>query len=556
MIETMDLSVRYPMQNQPSLPPVDLQVERGEKILLLGASGSGKSTLALALQGLIPRSIDAEKKGSVLVQGMPPESWSIPEACQHLGILFQDPETQFCMVTVEEEIIFGLENIGLASDDIESRLEESLTLTGLTERRHESLHHLSGGLKQKAAIACLLALDPEALVLDEPTANLDPQSTEDILQLWMDIAARKNKTLIFIEHKLGHLLPDMDRVIALSKHGGVIAEGTPREVFHDSFTALEQEGIWIPTVCREALKLEEEGIVRWNHLPLSLEEWETECAEKGIEKPVESIITEKVKNNDQQPLLEIENLSFSYRNHEALTNVHFTLYPGEFAALAGSNGAGKSTLAKILSGIQVPTSGSIKRKGKPSKKMRTDDIMKQTGFVFQNPEHQFICDTVEDEITYGWRIAGVAEEEWARDLEEMLDMFQLTDKRHENPFSLSQGQKRRLSVATMLSSNQELLLLDEPTFGQDEANTTALMNILKKLHLHGKTILMITHDMELIDQYADRVLLLDDGMIKYDVGTDTFFNNTDLLQHACVQVPVTRYLKQWRDVLERQEAPC
>ncbi|RSL35274.1 ABC transporter ATP-binding protein [Salibacterium salarium] len=525
-IQTTDVSVRYPMQNKPSLPPVSLEIDQGEKILLLGASGSGKSTLALALQGLIPRTIDAEKTGSVAIKGMAPESWSITDACQHVGILFQDPETQFCMVTVEEEIIFGLENIGISVDEIETRLENSLAMTGLTKRRHDSINNLSGGLKQKTAIACLLAIDPETMVLDEPTANLDPQSTEDILQLWMDIAENKNKTLLFIEHNIGNLLPDIDRVIVLSKNGGVITEGPPREVFRHSFSALEEEGVWIPTICREALKLEAEGKMNWSQLPLSLEEWETECTKIGMEKSdIDSTTAEKNQIRNEKPLMEVRNVSFSYRDHQALTNIQFNLYAGEFVALAGANGAGKSTLAKLLAGIHVPSTGSIIRNGTPSENMRTDDIMKQTGFVFQNPEHQFICDTVEDELSYGWRIAGVAQKEWQKDVEEMLAMFHLTDKRHENPFSLSQGQKRRLSVATMLTSKQDLLILDEPTFGQDEANTSALMNILQNLHRNGKTILMITHDMELIEQYAEKVLLVDEGAIKYDGAVDTFSKN-------------------------------
>ncbi|WP_051302012.1 ABC transporter ATP-binding protein [Salibacterium aidingense] len=555
-IQAKELSVTYPMEEIPALPPLNLDIRKGEKILILGPSGSGKSTLALALQGLIPRTIEAEKTGNVSVDGTAPENWAIAEACRHIGILFQDPDTQFCMETVEDEIIFGMENIGLPVGEMEERLKEVLKITGLEQRRLERLSSLSGGLKQKAAIACLLALDSDTYVLDEPTANLDPQSTEDILQLWIDIADRQNKTLLFIEHKMESILEEIDRVIALRKEGGILAEGPPREIFRRSLPALEEQGVWVPEICREALVREAEGKITWDQLPLNLKEWEAECSRHGIVKTRIENKTPARPAMDTIPILEASGLSFFYDKKQVLRDVCFTLQAGEFAALVGANGAGKSTLAHIISGIHSPSNGTLLRKGKPSETWQPDDIMKQTGFVFQNPEHQFITDTVEEELTYGWRMAGMGPEEWKTELEEMLDLFQLQEKRKANPFSLSQGQKRRLSVATMLTSDQELLVLDEPTFGQDEANTNALMNILKRLHRQGKTILMITHDMELVDQYTENVLLLDQGTIAYEGRTASFFEQTAMLHWASVQAPVSRELRQWRFALERQEAPC
>ncbi|SFM43514.1 energy-coupling factor transport system ATP-binding protein [Salibacterium qingdaonense] len=550
------LSITYPADNQPALPPLDLDINTGENILLAGPSGCGKSSLALALQGLIPRVIEAEKTGTLTVNETELEHWTTAQACRHVGILFQDPETQFCMETVEDEIVFGMENIGLSIEEITSRLEHVLEITGLREHRFSRLTTLSGGLKQKAATACLLALDPAVFVLDEPTANLDPKSSEDFIQLWINTAARGNKTLLFIEHNMETGLEYIDRVIALRKEGGVLLEGPPRTVFREKAHILEQEGIHVPEVCRTARRVEQEGQITWDPFPLNLEEWEVQCAQRGIQKRNEPAPDFSAKSPVAPPLIEAENLTFSYGAERILENVSFTLHTGEFAALCGSNGAGKSTLAHLLTGLEQPEEGTLFRKGKESSRYRTEEIMKQTGFVFQNPEHQFICDSVEDELTYGWRMTGSNPEFIRAELEEMLTLFQLREKRDANPFSLSQGQKRRLSAAVMLAGEQELLILDEPTFGQDESGTNALMEMLKKWQQRGGSIIMITHDMELVDRYADKVLLLHEKSTAFQGGTDTFFQQNDLLEKASINIPVSRKLKPWVHSLERQEAPC
>lgn len=551
------LTITYPAEEHPALQPLDLEINKGENILLLGPSGSGKSTLALALQGLIPRAVEAEMTGELTVHDAAPKHWKITEACRHVGILFQDPETQFCMETVEDEIIFGMENIGLPVGDIKDRLEHVLKITGLKEQRFSRLTTLSGGLKQKTATACLLALDPGMFILDEPTANLDPKSKEDFIQLWINTAARQNKTLLFIEHNMETGLEHIDRVIALRKEGGVLLDGPPHTVFREQAHILEQEGIHVPEVCRTARRMEQEGNITWSPFPLSLHEWETQCMQHGFQKREEPFSGLFPHAPAEPPLIEAENMTFSYGSKRILDNVSFILHAGEFTALCGSNGAGKSTLARLLTGLEDPEGGTLFRNGKDTRHLKTRDILKQTGMVFQNPEHQFICDTVEDELTFGWRAAGLASSSFHKELEKLLDLFQLQEKRHSNPFSLSQGQKRRLSVAVMLTGNQKLLILDEPTFGQDESGTKALMGMLKKWQQkEGGTILMITHDMSLVDQYADKVLLLDNQCTAFEGSTDALFKQTDLLEKASVKVPVSRELRTWVTSLERQETPC
>ncbi|SDH26218.1 energy-coupling factor transport system ATP-binding protein [Alteribacillus persepolensis] len=551
-VETKEMSITYPLEQHASLPPVSVGIEKGEKILILGASGCGKSTLALALQGLIPRSIDAKRSGSVTVDGTDPKSWTAKQASSHIGVLFQDPQTQFCMLTVEDEIIFGLENLGLSKEEIKRRLEESLALTNLTDRRHDALQTLSGGLQQKAAFACLLAMDANTLIVDEPTANLDPESSKDLLQCLADVSEQKNKTVLCIEHKLDDVLPIIDRVIALSSSGGVFAQGQPRTFFQQNTSLLQDAGIAIPEVCEMAFKLEQEGLVTWGCFPLTLREWEAECQRLGIQKTNHMPCPSEVAASSE-PILETNALSFSYRKQPVLQHVTFSLHRGQFVALTGANGSGKSTLFQLLSGIYTPAQGDVALHGKSRHDISDSDWMQHIGYVFQNPEHQFICDTVEEELTYGLKMKGTSPAVIASQVDELLETFSLTAKRAANPFSLSQGQKRRLSVATMLTSDQDILLLDEPTFGQDEANTTAMMDLLLALHRRGKTIVMITHDMELVYQYADHILLLHEGTIAYDGPTDAFFENTTLLKQAHLTPPINRELAGWLPSFQKEE---
>jgi energy-coupling factor transporter ATP-binding protein EcfA2 len=553
-----DLTVRYPFQHKDVLKGVHLTIEKGEKILLAGPSGGGKSTLALTLNGIIPKSMEAEMKGQITVDGKLQNDLSFRKISQYIGILFQDPETQFCMQIVEDEILFGLENLRLSKEEMDRRLEQSLDLVGLTDWRKAPLKELSGGMKQKLGIACLIAMDPEVLILDEPTANLDPLSTEEIFNLLIKLSNELNKTLIFIEHKLDDLLPSLDRVIVLGKEGKIIADDSPRNIFKSHVARLSEEGIWVPQIYMYARKLEQQGM-KWTHFPLTLEEWQEELEKKGLGLPKSQLDSQNYQASEEEhstPLLQLQNISFSYKNHNVLQNLNFSIQSGDFVALLGPNGAGKSTLAQLLTGLLKPDKGAIYFDGTTLNKRRTHELMQKIGFVFQNPEHQFVCDTVEQELAYGLKIIGWEKDTWKRRVHELLEQFHLEEHKHHNPFSLSQGQKRRLSVATMLTNDQQLLILDEPTFGQDQVNTNALMNLLKELNRSGKTILMITHDMELVYNYANRVLLLNEGEVAYNGEVPSFFEEKELLHKASIKAPISYTLQPWLKVLEEVKLQC
>ncbi|MDQ0269340.1 energy-coupling factor transport system ATP-binding protein [Cytobacillus purgationiresistens] len=532
----------YPFQQQPVLKGVNIQISKGEKVLILGPSGGGKSTLALTLNGIIPKSIEAEMTGTIMVDGENPQELSFREISERLGILFQDPETQFCMLTVEDEILFGLENLRFSRMEMKARLEKSLDIVGLTNWRKAQIRELSGGMKQKLALACLLSMDPEVFILDEPTANLDPASTDEIFQLFIALSEKLNKTLIFIEHKLDYLLPYLERVIVLGQEGKVIADGAPRDIFNHRFPTLIEEGIWVPQICRYAKNMEKQGM-KWRHFPLTIEEWKRELESEAGAFQVPQMQKKQVLSNNKTPLLQVENVSFSYQKQPVLQNISFSISNGDFVALLGSNGAGKSTLSKTLMKLLKPEKGEIYLDNKPLSRLKAYEHMQKVGFVFQNPEHQFICDTVEQELSYGFKIRGWRKEKWQPGLNELLAQFHLTAQRQNNPFSLSQGQKRRLSVATMLTNDQQLLILDEPTFGQDYANMKVIMNLLKELNQNGKTILMVTHDMELVSEYANKVILLHDREIAYQGDVISFFKKEELLHKASLKVPFSYSLQ-------------
>ena len=551
VLKTQQLMVRYPYQKASILKDIDLTIEKGEKVLILGPSGGGKSTLALTLNGMIPKSIEAEAEGKVFIDGKSPSDLSFKETSQRIGLLFQDPETQFCMLTVEDEILFGLENLGLSKSEMERRVEENLRLVGLEKWRTAQLKELSGGMKQKLGIACLLAMDPDVLVLDEPTANLDTASTEEIFELVIKLGEELNKTILFVEHKLDQLLPHIERVIVLGTNGKIIADDTPRNLFTQQFDTLLDQGIWIPKICRFAKKLEQQGVMNWLNFPLSLQEFEKEMTIQNI-VPHNSMVQSNQSRVRSQTntILQLKNMTFAYKTHEVLKNINFSIQSGEFVALLGPNGTGKSTLAKLLIGLLHPSQGEIYFKNQVIQKKNVQELMRSVGFVFQNPEHQFICDTVEQELAYGLKLLGWSKEDWHPKVQSLLEAFQLVEHKNQNPFSLSQGQKRRLSVATMLMNDQELLILDEPTFGQDFVNTEALMKLLQTLNQQGKTILMITHDMELVYEYAHKVLLLHEGEIQYGGDVETFFAHTSLLEQASIKVPISYALKPWLNAIE------
>jgi len=543
-VEVNDLTFRYATRGRPALRQVSFALSRGETALLLGPSGSGKSTLALCLNGLIPHLIEGEWSGRVIVDDLDVQKTPTSLLTQHVGIVFQDPESQFCLLTVEEEIAFGLENLALTRPEMEGRLQLVLRQLGLEPLRKTRLDRLSGGTKQRVALAASLAMGCHILVFDEPTANLDPRGTAEVFRLLADLKASGDYTILIIEHKLDDLMPQVDHLIVLGRDGTLVADGEPRQVLANQAETLRREGIWLPQMTQLALKLDKAGL-RLEPIPLSIEEaqaalerqdgrllWST--AATGPAVPAR----QAAPPGGSPPAISIRNLRFAYPGgQEVLTGANLEVAEGDFIALVGPNGAGKTTLALHLVDILRPPVGTVSVLGRDVRALSPLELTRQVGFVFQNPEHQFVTDTVFDEVAYSLRARREPEQKVRAVVQATLEEFGLERLARANPFTLSQGQKRRLSVATMLVVGQEIIILDEPTYGQDSQNTARLAEHLLRLNASGRTIVVITHDMQFVADHCRSAAVVLNGKIALQASTAELFAERELLTAAGLARP-------------------
>jgi energy-coupling factor transport system ATP-binding protein len=465
------LRLKFPEEEGLLFKDLSVSFQKGEKVLLLGPSGCGKSTLLQVLSGLIPQSIDIPiKSESIQI----PDSW---------GFVFQDPDSQFCMPFVDEEIAFVLENLRVPRKEMPSRIKELLHTVGLQlDDIHTEIRTLSGGMKQRLALASVLALDPEVIFLDEPTALIDEEGTA---QVWDTVKViSKDKTVIIVEHKIDQIIDFIDRVTVFTHDGKIIGDGNSTYVFSNFKDELKKFGIWYPGA------------------------WE-EYKEENVQNSF-------TKHSDN--MLHLENFQ-GYRKKEiAITLEKAAVHSGEWITVTGDNGAGKSTL--LLSMMQLlKTSGDYRIDGRPIKNFA--DLQNKAYFVFQNPEYQFLTNSVIDEITYELRQRNEENNvDVIKKANELLTIFGLNDKQKQHPYNLSLGQKRRLSVATAFIQNPQLLLLDEPTYGQDSKNTFKLLELLQEESQKGTIIIMVTHDLNIIHHFATRVWEVKNGKVINDWKKD------------------------------------
>ncbi|AJD27711.1 ABC transporter ATP-binding protein [Clostridium botulinum] len=465
MLEIKNSNLSF-QENYNVFKDINIKVKKNRVTLLTGKSGCGKSSLLMCITGVIPDIIEGNITGEIIYKGKNIENKGVKTVSGEIAYMFQDPDSQLCTFTVEDEIAFGIENIKMEPSHMNHTIDKVLKLTGISHLKKRQLNHLSGGEKQKVALASILALDPEVILMDEPTANLDPKSTIEIINLIRDFRDKFGKTILIVEHKINEFSEIIDDVIWFEREQ---AKNIDKESFIES--------------CKNEY-----------------------CSPFGSKNKLD---TEKV--------LEAKGIHFSYdKNISVLNNVNFSLHKGEIAAIVGPNGAGKSTLSKILMGLLKPEKGEILVKGTNIKNINPKDLGKYMGLVFQNPEHQFIKMTVEKEMALSLEIRKQCPEVIKNTVDSYLSMFDLDKHRLYNPFSLSQGQKRRLSTASMMINGQSILILDEPTYGQDTTNLNELINLLYKINSEGTSILMITHNMDMVLNYCDRVIQLENGEVKYD----------------------------------------
>jgi energy-coupling factor transport system ATP-binding protein len=443
-----------------ALRDLDLEIEHGERVLLLGPSGAGKSTLLAALAGLLPDD-SGEPAGTVEIDGLDPRT-----ARDRVGIVFQDPQTQLVMARSGDDVAFGLENRAVPAAAVWPRVSDALDRVGFPYPITRPTAALSGGEAQRLALAGVLALRPGLLLLDEPTANLDPDGAELVREAIVR-SHHEDTTLILVEHRVAEALPLVDRVIVLEPGGGVRADGAPEMVFTAYGDRLAAEGVWVPGFAIPPLK--------------------SSTAPAG-------------------ELARAERVTVARR----LAPASVAVSAGEVLAVTGPNGAGKSTLALVLGGLLGPTDGRVTAFGdpRPPHRWRARTLTTRIGSVFQNPEHQFVTTRVADELAVGPRRLGRPAAEIAETVAALLDRLRLTPLARANPYTLSGGEARRLSVATALATAPRLLVLDEPTFGQDRRTWIELVTLLATLRDEGHAVVAVTHDDAFVQTLADRTFPL------------------------------------------------
>ncbi|MDQ0395678.1 ABC transporter ATP-binding protein [Labrys monachus] len=545
-IEIRAVSYAYEGEANYVLDNVSLTVDEGEFVLILGPSGCGKSTLLQLLNGTIPHTLKGTLSGEVTVYGKPVATTKVATFATEVGMVFQDPEAQIINTRVRDEVCFGLENLCRPAAEILQRQAEALDFVGLDGFGDRSIFDLSGGQKQRVSIAAVLAARPRLLVLDEPTANLDPAGMAEIFAVLEKLNREAGTTIVMVEHRVDELADRVSRVVMMDR-GTVVFDGTPREAFSQRRTAHSEEqgtvptSAWFPQACEFALALSDAmGFpLAAADMPLNVGE-AVQFAERHLGEGMPPALPAAVPAGEEvAPFLRVVDLRFGYeRKLPILADISFDLGRGEMIALCGRNGSGKTTLARLLMHINPPPRGTILLEGKDIAGLTARDIAAEIGYVFQNPDHQFVTDRVWDEIAYGLQVRGYSEAAIKERVDEVLGIVDLQRYRDRSPFSLSLGERRRLSVATMLVLEPHLLVLDEPTIGQDHERAQQLMGLMARLReRYRTTILMITHDVRLVAEWADRALVISRGRLLFDGRPEAMFADSGLIQEAGLLVP-------------------
>ena len=532
IISFKDFSFQYRAQKRPTLTGISLDIYPGEKVLIAGPSGSGKSTLAGCVNGLNPFSNPGECKGTLMVDGVDAPHSSIFELSAHVGTVLQDPDGQFIGLTVGEDIAFALENSCAPQDEMHKITRHAAELVGIENHLDYAPHELSGGQKQRVSLAGVMVDQVKILLFDEPLANLDPAAGKQAIELIDEIQKKTDTTVLIIEHRLEDVLwRNVDRIVLVNE-GRILADLTPDELLSTSL--LKDNGIREPLYI-SAMRYAGVEITK-DKKPCHVDSVVlSETDKKKIQDWFQAQSLPKSEEEGEK-LLEVKNLCFGYtKEHQTLRDVTLAINKGEMVSIVGRNGAGKSTFSKLICGFETPDSGEIFFHGQDLLKENIRHRAKYIGYVMQNPNQMISKTMIYDEVALSLQKSGKSEKEIRQKVEDTLKICGLYPFRNWPISALSFGQKKRVTIASVLVQDPELIILDEPTAGQDFKHYTEIMEFLCKLNEQGVTVVMITHDMHLMLEYTPRALVFSDGRLIADCRASEVLCDPALIRQAALK---------------------
>lgn len=532
LLQFKDFGFQYNAQSKPTLYDINLTVRRGEKILIAGPSGCGKSTLVHCINGLIPFSYKGEMTGSLTIAGRESKDMSLFEISKHVGTVLQDSDSQFVGLTVAEDIAFALENDCVTDPELHERVASVARLVNVHDFLSHSPAELSGGQKQRVSLAGVMVDNVDILLFDEPLANLDPATGKQAIELIDEMQKKTGATVIIIEHRLEDVLHrDVDRIVLMNS-GRILADTTPDELL--SSNILTDNGIREPLYIT-ALKYAGVEITP-DKLPHSIRSIRLSDSDIGKVKQWFTAAPKRPQKDNRPRLLDALQVRFSYDNgHEALKDISLNIKEGEMIAIVGTNGAGKSTFSKVVCGFEREQFGTLSFKGQNLADLSIKERADHIGYVMQNPNQMISKVMITDEIGLGLKTRGVSDEEAKPKIENALKICGLWPFRNWPVSALSFGQKKRVTIASILALDPEMIILDEPTAGQDYRHYTEIMNFLTELNRQGITIVMITHDMHLMLEYAERSVVFSDGRVIADDSCAKILTSPEIIAQASLK---------------------
>jgi len=533
-IKVKEVSFAYQDMHYNALSGINLEVSAGEMIVLMGKSGAGKSTLCRTLNALIPKFYNGMFYGTIEILNELTFEKEVFELAKDIGMVFQDFESQLFSTNVELECAFGQENLSLPVEEMANRIKESLLKVGLVGFENRNPITLSGGEKQRLAIASVLAMKPNILVLDESTTDLDPVGKSEIFVV-CELLKQEGVTLLLVEHEI-ELVYRADKIILIDQ-GEIVLEGAPAEILR-KVGFLERCGIRPPQIPKLFQELKYKGKLpltpKEAYQILKLQDWQIPEARYNVLKWEDAKRMEKY----QDPIIEIADLEYAYPDGKKVLNgIDLTIRGGEFVAILGQNGSGKTTLVKHFNCLLKPTRGNVLISGINTRRRNVSDLASEIGFVFQNPDCQIFENTIFDEVAFGPRNLGLPEKEVSRRVYDALTAVQLTAYEKDDPFALTKGEKQKLAIASVLACTPKILILDEPTTGLDYLEITSIMNLLVELNKRGHTIIIITHSMWVAAEYAHRIIVLKEGKIILDNIPRIVFKEEEILKKSHLLLP-------------------